>query len=170
MTKRLIRRWPRLTALSRFRQSVAGFAGQWPACAIVLLLTTFSSIAAAKPEVLTPDQFVRLFESNRVARAVILYDPQSLTVPEISGAYFKGDTGGASVLEKGSFVEVDFTTQIRLTKPFEQRLLASGVVTARRSARSWMEGVYRLLPFLVLGIVAGAIFVLVWVYGLGGDR
>ena len=123
--------------------------------------------AATEPVTLTQEQFLVLFDSNRLVRATILYDPKLPFLREIAGAYFQNDAAGNGVLEKGVLLEVPFKAKVRITEPLERRLLEGGVVMERAPNQSGIALLYRLLPFLVIGIVIGAVLVLIWVFGLG---
>lgn len=168
MTKSMTRNAPDRPALHAARR---GFARA------ILMLVWMAALpalpgqsrAATRLEEISQEQFLQLFDSNRLARATILHDPQARLMRDITGAYFKSDATGNSILEKGDLVEVPFTAKVRLTEVLEKKLLASAVVTASPPGPSALAVVYALLPFLVAGLVIGLMTVLIRYFGLGGS-
>src|SRR5512134_1876831 len=99
----------------------------WIAIVLAIpLLMIFRNNSGSQAEQLSQTQFIEKVESNLITKGTIIYDPQSPYLHEVRGKYVKTDTAGQPVLDSaGKPAEVSFTTKIRFTEKFEEKLLFS---------------------------------------------
>ncbi|HXG46072.1 MAG TPA: ATP-dependent zinc metalloprotease FtsH [Methylomirabilota bacterium] len=124
------------------------------------LLMIFRSNTVPPGDQLSQIQFTEKFNSNQIARGLIVYDPQSPYIHEIRGRYYRTDKEGNRVLDPaGKPVEVPFTTKVRLHSDLERRLLDSGVFDTRQPNTVVLNIVYGLIPILVIGLLIWFVFI-----------
>jgi ATP-dependent Zn protease len=114
----------------------------------ILLLMLIKEKVQAPGEILTQYQFARLVDSNRIARATVVFDPQNSAVNEIVGAYYKGEN-----------VEVPFRAKVRLTPGLEEKLFSLPQFEPRQPNTMVLSIVWSLLPILVIAILIWFFFI-----------
>src|SRR5688572_29289794 len=124
------------------------------------LLMIFKSNGPTSVEQLSQIQFQQKFESNQIARGVIVYDPQSPYLQEVRGEYYPADSSGKQILESnGKAKLVPFVAKVRLTEKMEDRLLALGVLETRSPNTVLLGLLYSLGPILVIGLLIWFFFI-----------
>jgi len=124
------------------------------------LLMIFKSNGPTSVEQLSQIQFQQKFESNQIARGVIVYDPQSPYLQEVRGEYYPADSSGKQILEgNGKAKLIPFVAKVRLTEKMEDRLLALGVLETRSPNTVLLGLLYSLGPILVIGLLIWFFFI-----------
>jgi cell division protease FtsH len=133
----------------------------WIAIVLAIpLLMIFRNNSGSQAEQLTQTQFIEKVESNLITKGTIIYDPQSPYLHEVRGKYAKTDTAGQPVLDAaGKPAEVSFTTKIRFTEKFEEKLLFSGKFDIRQPNTMLLGILYSLFPILVIGLLIWFFFI-----------
>ena len=133
----------------------------WIAIVLAIpLLMIFRNNSGSQAEQLTQTQFIEKVESNLITKGTIIYDPQSPYLHEVRGKYVKTDTSGQPVLDSaGKPAEVNFTTKIRFTEKFEEKLLFSGKFDIRQPNTMLLGILYSLFPILVIGLLIWFFFI-----------
>src|ERR1035437_8132185 len=148
----------------RFWRSVI-MAAMWVAIIVILgtvALLTVKSHYTASPIVLSQSEFLGKFQSNEIAHATIKLDGQNSQLATITGNYFKTDKNG-----KVTKAEVPFVApNVFLTQKTLNELLVSDKVEASTPNVAWMNLVWGVVPFIILGVgfllIPGIIIYLVW--------
>jgi cell division protease FtsH len=133
----------------------------WIAIVLAIpLLMIFRNNSGSQAEQLTQTQFIEKVESNLITKGTIIYDPQSPYLHEVRGKYVKTDMAGQPVLDSaGKPAEVNFTTKIRFTEKFEEKLLFSGKFDIRQPNTMLLGILYSLFPILVIGLLIWFFFI-----------
>lgn len=114
------------------------------------LLMVFKDRADTAAKVMTYTEFVQKFESNQITSGVILFNPQSPDLREITGKFFKTTEKGDRILEGGKPVEVPFHIKTVLPDKLRDKLLESGKFEAREPNTMLMQLLVGVLPILVI--------------------
>src|SRR6266511_787866 len=123
------------------------------------LLMIFKGNGPTAAEPLSQIQFQQKFESNQIARGVIIYDPQSPYLYEVRGEYYQTDPGGKRIEENGKARLVPFVAKVRLTEKTENRLLDLGVFETRQPNTVLLGLIYSLGPILLIGLLVWFFFI-----------
>jgi len=98
----------------------------------------------------TQYRFEELLNSEQIAHATLLYDPQSV-LTEVVGTYYQN--------ENGSKTEVPFRTRLRLTARLEERLLSLPQFEARQPNTALLAVIWSVLPILVIAALIWFFFI-----------
>ena len=124
----------------------------WAAvCGFIVLLMLFKERMEAPAEVLSQYQFEQLVDSNRIARAIISYNPQNSVLNEIVGLYYRP--------ENDSKIEVPFRATIRLTPGLEARLLRLPQFEPRESNTLLFSLAVSVLPIIAIAALIWFFFI-----------
>ena len=124
------------------------------------LLMFFKTSTSSQGHPISQNEFMRLVESNHVARGVIVYDPQSPYLQEIQGVYYDTDSEGQLRTQaNGKPVEISFTAKVRLTDTLEDKVLNTGAFETKQANTVIMGLVYSLGPILLIGLFIWFFFV-----------
>ena len=126
--------------------------------ATVPLLLLMSNRGGSAVGELSQPEFMRLVESNQIAKATIAYDPQTF-LQEVRGKMYKTDAQGQRVLENGKEVEVPFMARVRLHDKFEDKVLSSGRFEVRQPNTVLMQLLWTIGPFILLGVFIWVFFI-----------
>ena len=99
---------------------------------------------------ITQYRFEELLNSEQIAHATLLYDPQSALI-EVVGTYYQS--------ENGSKTEVPFRTRLRLTARLEERLLSLPQFEARQPNTALMGVIWSVLPILIIAVLIWFFFI-----------
>ena len=133
----------------------------WIAIVLAIpLLMIFRNNSGTQAEVLTQTQFIEKVDSNLISKGTIIYDPQSPYLHEIRGKYIRTDSSGQQILDSnGKPAEANFTTKIRFTEKFEEKLLFSGKFEIKQPNTMLLGILYSLFPILVIGLLIWFFFI-----------
>ena len=132
--------------------------GMW-----IIILGSLVALMVMKNRVMAPNgtlpepEFLQKFESNQIVRASVSYDPESLPLTRITGAYYKTDKDGKAIEPK---VEVPFIVEYAYLPDdvLKQLIRSNKVVLTRPNSLLWSFG-YQLLFFVAIGLLFWFIFV-----------
>jgi len=125
----------------------------------VLVLMYLKQRMDVPAEMLQQSTFMQLVDSNQVARATIVLDPQSPYLREISGTYYKLDKEGKPLMQGGKEVEMPFNALVFLTDETLQKLSSNPHFETRRPNTLLMQFLWTVLPFVVVGALIYFFFI-----------
>ena len=129
---------------------------------VTVLLITIKSPNTASPIVLSQSEFLGKFHSNVIAHATIKLGGQNSQLTPITGTYFKTDETGKVTKEEVLFV----APNVFLTQKTLDELLISNKVEVGASNKTWINLIWGVTPFVILGVavwlIPGMIIYLVW--------
>jgi cell division protease FtsH len=127
---------------------------------MVVALFLLKDKMAAPPEELTQFAFMQKVDSNLVHQASINYNPQSLMLVDIDGAYYKTDPAGAILKDpSGKPVDVHFHTKARLTEKMEDKLLALPQIEPHEPNTMLVNFFSMIFPFLLIAALVYFFFI-----------
>ena len=116
----------------------------------IMLLMFIKEGMGEQGERISQYQFEELVDSERIARATIIYDQQS-PLNEIVGTYYKsGNRAG---------VEVPLRAKVRLTGRLETKLLSLPQFEVRQPNTMLMSVVWSILPILIIAVLIWFFFI-----------
>ncbi len=112
-------------------------------------LLTIKSHYTPSAIVLSQSEFLGKFQSNEIAHATIKFDRQNSQSATISGTCFKTDKDGKVTNEAVPFA----VPNVLFPQKMLDELLASGKIEASTPNVMWLNLVWGIVPFIIMGIV-----------------
>jgi cell division protease FtsH len=124
------------------------------------LLMVFKGPGSSSIELLNQIQFQQKVESNQIAKATIIYNPQSAYIHEVRGTYYRCDEKtGEQILRNNKPEEVQFVAKVRLSEKMEERILALNKFETREPNTFLLGLGYSLVPILLIGLLIYFVFI-----------
>jgi cell division protease FtsH len=96
-------------------------------------------------------EFQQLVDSNQINSATVNYNPQNVSLTEVTGKYYRTDSTGARVKDRtGQDELVPFRAKVRLYKKLEQKLLTMAQVDVREPNTMLFSVMWSVLPIVVI--------------------
>src|SRR5580704_12915752 len=119
----------------------------------LILLMLFRDRKDTEGELVPQNTFLRMVDSNQIARATINYSAQTLPLTEINGQYYRLDSGGKRLPLNDPHSLVLFHTKARLTERMEDKLFNLPQIEARQPNTMLLNLVWSVLPMLVIAVL-----------------
>jgi len=135
----------------RFWRSVIMVA-VWVAIIVIpvtVALLTIKSHYTSSAIMLSQSEFLGKFHSNQIAHATIKLAGQGSPLTPVTGTYFKTDNNGKVTKEEVPFV----APNVFLTQKTLNELLVSDKVETNTPNVMWLNLVWSIVPFIILGIL-----------------
>jgi len=130
-----------------------------PVLGVIVTLMFLQRRLDAPADMLLQSAFMQKVAANEIAHAMVVLDPQSPYLREISGEYFKVDKEGKREKLDGKDATVPFTAQIFLTDEKIQELLTNPRFESKRPNTMMTMVVTSLLPILLFGALIWFVFI-----------
>ena len=117
----------------------------------IILLVFFKDKVEPQSPLLSQYEFQQLVESNQIVKATVTYNPQSSSLNEIVGSYWK--------MDNGQKVQLPFRTKARLTQKMEEKLFSLPQFEAREPNTMLWSVVWSVLPIVVIATLIWFFFI-----------
>src|SRR6476659_9768727 len=117
----------------------------------IILLMLMRDKWESQGEIVGQSKFQQLVDSNQIAKAIINYSPQNLSLTEVSGQYYKTDPSGNRIKDRSGQEEVvQFRAKVRLYKKLEARILNMPQFEGREPNTMLFSVLWSVLPIVVI--------------------
>ena len=130
-----------------------------PVLGVIVALMFLQKRLDVPAEPMLQSAFMQKLAANEIAHGMVILDPQSPYLREISGEYFRMDKDGKRMKVDGKDATVSFNAQVFLTDEKIQELLTNPRFESKRPSTMMTMLVTSLLPILLFGALIWFVFI-----------